>query len=127
MLWYAWALLGYAAWPTYLIYVVVTYERAATRLDIPEAEGIDAVGQWSPWVVVGLTLLASIVDKARQKRVESLRPRASHDISSSEIDSRPWWMFGAIQVWLYVQLARRDWDDFRKWWEDPVGHSWSEH
>ena len=70
--WYFWAYTCYLATPAVLLRNYVMSEMCIGG--VPESESIKAIGQWSPWVAVGIPFLAAVVNRVLSVSGEG-RPR----------------------------------------------------
>ena len=64
--WYCWGCLAYPTWTALLLYLIVYIESNLSGL--PESELPRAVGQWPPWVGVGLAVTAGLANRAWSTR-----------------------------------------------------------
>ena len=132
--WYCWAYACYLVAPAAIL---SQYVRNEMRMDgIPESEGIKAVGQWSPWVAVGILFLVAVVNRAFSESGDG-RPRVllhsvdvdgcRHEacrrtVSVPEKREKQGWRrycrwFLSLHLWPVIRCR---WEDFKAWWKDPL-------
>jgi hypothetical protein len=125
--WYCWGCLAYLVWPALLLYTIVYNENSLSGL--PEAEPPQAVGQWSPWVGVGLAVTAGIASKAWSARktqekdtlllndLELNTSIARQQTSGCYAPDRKarWYHRWDVSAFLIDE-----WKDLECWWKDPI-------
>ena len=134
LVWYFWAYACYLATPALVLTQYVMSEMSMGG--IPESESIKAVGQWSPWVAVGIPFLAAVVNRVFLAS-EGDRPRVflrgvgvggcGHEacgrtVSVPEKTEKQGWRkccqwFLSLQLWPVIRCR---WEDFKTWWKDPL-------
>lgn len=134
LVWYCWVYGCYLATPAVILTQYVWGEMGIGG--IPESEGIKAVGQWSPWVAVGIPFLAAVVNRVFLESGEG-RPkvllhrvdvdRCGHEayrrtVSVPKKREKQGWRrccrwFLSLHLWLIIRCR---WEDFKAWWKDPL-------
>jgi len=123
--WYAWSLLAYLFWPVLLIYTIVYGEYLISVEGFPESESMDAVGQWSSWVIVTVTVLVALGTHIyNRKHNDSETEKEDDVVPALYTNTPPKWLLGWHQGWYCLQLVQREWKEFCIWWCDPVEQSW---
>jgi hypothetical protein len=132
--WYFWAYACYLATPAVILRQYVMSE--IWMSGIPETESIKAVGQWSPWVVVGIPFLAAVVNRVfsaggrerprvflRRVDVDGCGHEAcGRTVSVPEKGEKQGWRKYCrwlLSLHLWPVICCR-WEDFKAWWKDPL-------
>jgi hypothetical protein len=125
LLWYAWSLLAYLSWPVFLAYTIVYGEYLISVQDFPESEFMDAVGQWSSWVIVIVTLIVALGTHIyNRKHNDSETEKEDDVVPALYANTPPKWLLGWHQGWYCLQLVQREWKELYIWWCDPIEQSW---
>lgn len=101
---------AYLVWPALLLYNIIGGELLLADLDFLESEYIDAIGQWSNFVLVAVTLLIAMFTRLYRKISE-----AEHTTEDDEFkpllytNVPPNWILGWRQGWFHIQLIRLEW------------------
>jgi hypothetical protein len=131
-MWYSWALLAYLAWPVLTIYETVRIESIFYGM-LPESESIQAVGQWSSWVAVGLAFMAVLIGRMCMSSKDAVENKkdaiflnsldnAVRLPTKSPLATRdpPKWFGTWHGCWEYMILAAEEWENYKSWYKDPV-------
>ena len=121
---YTWGTLAYALWPTLFLRLVISFEKDLAYLDLPEQERLQNVGQWAPWIGVGVTVILAIVHRIRQKNSEADDIWTLHKTERPPKSRQPRWLLGWDEGWYWVVRLESKWKDFAAWWKDPMRVSW---
>jgi hypothetical protein len=88
---------------------------------------MDAIGQWSNWVVVGSTLLIMLCTRLYCKKFGKLQEEEDvKTVPTTYNHAPPRWLFGWRQGWYCLQLVQYEWKEFNGWWRDPINQSWKD-
>ncbi|KAI0176956.1 hypothetical protein BJ166DRAFT_11175 [Pestalotiopsis sp. NC0098] len=131
--WYCWVMLSYLIFPALLVSAIQRLESVAREL--PEQESPVAVGQWSSWAGVFLTVLVAIYVRIQSRGVEGEDATKDDQIFLNNvedeerpghlgIDDLPKWIQHRPQLCSYFSGIQREFSDTKLWWKDPATMSW---
>jgi hypothetical protein len=124
VLWCLYASLGYLAWPALFLYKIITCETVLSTTYITEQESLRNVGQWMPWSITALGIIAALCHQLAYPSQEV------HDIWSLQgmprpsQDERPRWIGHWNQSWYWYVITKNAKDNLTAWWKDPITMSW---
>jgi hypothetical protein len=127
--WYCWAQFAYLNWLFIMIFGTVM--REIQLKDLPESESPQSVGQWSPWVAVGLSLMAGLLSRVRkavrdyQESEETMRlNRQGRDHPLALVEDQEASQNRLSKLTCRWRLAVvEEWKDLCTWCRDPVTSS----
>ncbi|KAI1290697.1 hypothetical protein F5Y03DRAFT_377823 [Xylaria venustula] len=118
--WYILCIVGYVAVPILLLSVTIRLEMVWLG-QIPESEGLQAIGQWGPIVGLGITFILAALFRWFAPEPKSLD---HSELGEGEYDPFAYEPSQAGQAWFwkYQALAAlvKEWRDLKKWFTNPT-------
>ncbi|KAI1346852.1 hypothetical protein F5Y01DRAFT_296848 [Xylaria sp. FL0043] len=122
-LWYILCMLSYVALPIFLVSLTIKLERLWLG-EIPESEGIQAIGQWGPIVGLAITLILAALFRWSTPEPES---HSYKELAEGEYDPFAYEPSQTKQAWYwkYRALAApvNEWNDLNNWLRNPTSAS----
>ncbi|KAI0600578.1 hypothetical protein F4775DRAFT_39918 [Biscogniauxia sp. FL1348] len=124
--------LAYLFIPSYLVYNIYSLEVEVNSY--PEQESLVAVGQWAPYIAVGLAIFGAVF--LRFRRGEKPGQKFEQDAGALGKGTEEWVRDLGLheppvcirqrrQLFTYYTVAQAMWIDFKMWFKDPVTVSWT--
>ncbi|KAI1635854.1 hypothetical protein F4809DRAFT_423488 [Biscogniauxia mediterranea] len=126
--------LTYPFAPSYLIYTIYSLEVEVDSY--PEQESPVAVGQWAPYIAVGLAIFGAVFVRFRrgekpggmsEQDAGALGKDVEEWVKDSGLHEPPIYIRRRRQLYTYWVIGQVMWKDLKMWWKDPITVSWMNH